>query len=209
MEQRTDEWFSARLGHVTASRVSDVLSKIKTGESSSRKNYRTELVIERLTNQKSESFVNNAMQRGVELEPLARAAYEVKTGNLVDEVGFVKHPKIEWFGCSPDGLVNDDGLGLIEIKIPNSATHLDYLESGKPPNKYITQMMAQMACTGREWCDFVSFDDRLPDGLQLLVIRVFRDEKYILMMENEIIEFLEEVESNVVSLNKRMEKSNG
>lgn len=207
MEQRTDEWFSARLGHVTASRVADVLSKIKTGESSSRKNYRTELVVERLTNQKTESFVNNAMQRGVELEPLARAAYEVKTGNLVDQVGFVKHPKIEWFGCSPDGLVNDDGL--IEIKIPTSATHLEYLEADQPPKKYIPQMMAQMACTGRKWCDFVSFDPRLPDGLQLFIVRVNADDKYILAMENEVTEFLAEVEATVASLNKRMEKSNG
>jgi putative phage-type endonuclease len=205
--QGSPEWHALRVGKVTASRVADVLSKIKTGESASRKNLRTELVVERLTGKKTEGFTNASMDWGVETEPLARAAYEVATGNLVDQVAFVDHPTIKWFGCSPDGLVGDDGL--IEIKCPNSATHLDYLEADKPPNKYLTQMMAQMACTGRKWCDFVSFDPRLPDGLQLLIIRVNADDKYILAMENEVIEFLAEVEATVASLNKRMEKSNG
>jgi predicted phage-related endonuclease len=147
------------------------------------------------------------MEWGVETEPLARAAYEVATGNLVDQVAFVDHPTIKWFGCSPDGLVGDDGL--VEIKCPQSTTHLEYLEADQPPKKYIPQMMAQMACTGRKWCDFVSFDPRLPDGLQLFIVRVNADDKYILAMENEVTEFLAEVEATVASLNKRMEKSNG
>jgi len=205
--QGSPEWHALRIGKVTASRVADVLSKAKTGESASRRNLRTELIVERLTGKKTEGFTNAAMEWGVETEPLARAAYEVATGNLVDQVAFVDHPTIKWFGCSPDGLVGDDGL--VEIKCPQSTTHLEYLEADQPPKKYIPQMMAQMACTGRKWCDFVSFDPRLPDGLQLFIVRVNADDKYILAMENEVTEFLAEVEATVASLNKRMEKSNG
>ena len=206
-EQGSPEWFAARAGKVTASRVADVLSKVKTGESASRKNLRTELVIERLTGAKTEGFSNAAMEWGVETEPMARAAYEVATGNLVDQIAFVDHPIIENFGCSPDGLVGDNGL--VEIKCPNSATHLEYLEADKPPNKYITQMQAQMACTNREWCDFVSFDPRLPDGLQLLIVRVNRDDKFIALMEDEVMSFLTEVDNFVARLRQRMEKLNG
>ena len=205
--QGSPEWHALRIGKVTASRVADVLSKAKTGESASRRNLRTELIVERLTGKKTEGFTNAAMEWGVETEPLARAAYKVATGNLVDQVAFVDHPTIKWFGCSPDGLVGDDGL--VEIKCPQSTTHLEYLEADQPPKKYIPQMMAQMACTGRKWCDFVSFDPRLPDGLQLFIVRVNADDKYILAMENEVTEFLAEVEATVASLNKRMEKSNG
>lgn len=206
-EQGSPEWFAARAGKVTASRVADVLSKVKTGESASRKNLRTELVIERLTGAKTEGFSNAAMEWGVETEPMARAAYEVATGNLVDQIAFIDHPIIENFGCSPDGLVGDNGL--VEIKCPNSATHLEYLEADKPPNKYITQMQAQMACTNREWCDFVSFDPRLPDGLQLLIVRVNRDDKFIAIMEDEVMSFLTEVDNFVARLRQRMEKLNG
>lgn len=205
--QGSPEWFAARAGKVTASRVADVLAKVKTGESASRKNLRTELVIERLTGSKTEGFSNAAMEWGVETEPMARAAYEVATGNLVDQIAFVDHPTIKNFGCSPDGLVGE--LGLVEIKCPNSATHLEYLETDKPPKKYLTQMQAQMACTNREWCDFVSFDPRLPDGLQLLIVRVNRDDKFIALMEVEIIDFLEEVNLTVAKLRQRMEKANG
>ena len=205
--QGSEAWFAARAGRVTASRVVDVLAKIKTGESMSRKNYKADLVVERLTGQKTEGFTNAAMQWGVETEPQARAAYEVSTGNLVDLDGFVNHPEIEYFGCSPDGYVGEDGL--IEIKCPNTATHLDYIEADAPPKNYYTQMQAQMACTGRQWCDFVSFDPRLPDGLQLLVVRVNRDDKFIELMEDEVHKFLEEVETTVAKLRQRMEKSNG
>ena len=191
MEQRTEEWFAARLGKVTASRVADVLAKIKTGESASRKNYKMELVVQRLTGKQGESFTNAAMEWGTEQEPFARMAYEAHTGTFVKEEGFVDHPTIEGFGCSPDGIV---GEGLIEIKCGNTATHVDWLLDGKAPSRHIPQMMAQMACTGAKFCDFVSFDPRVPDDLQLFVIRVERDDEYIAEMEKEVKLFLQEVD---------------
>ena len=190
MEQRTEEWFSARLGKVTASRVADVLAKIKSGESASRKNYKMELVVQRLTGKPQESFTNAAMEWGTEQEPFARMAYEAHTGTFVKEEGFVDHPTIEGFGCSPDGLVGD---GLIEIKCPNTANHIETVLENKAPSKYIPQMQAQMACTGAKWCDFVSFDPRVPEDLQLFVVRVERDQEYIDAMEVEVKQFLSEV----------------
>jgi putative phage-type endonuclease len=190
MEQRTEEWFAARLGKVTASRVADVLAKIKSGESASRKNYKMELVVQRLTNKVGESFTNAAMEWGTEQEPFARMAYEAHTGTFVKEEGFVDHPTIEGFGCSPDGIV---GEGLIEIKCPNTATHIETVLENKAPSKYIPQMQAQMACTGAKWCDFVSFDPRVPEDLQLFVVRVERDQEYIDSMEVEVKQFLSEV----------------
>jgi len=190
MEQRTEEWFAARLGKVTASRVADVLAKIKSGESASRKNYKMELVVQRLTNKVGESFTNAAMEWGTEQEPFARMAYEAHTGTFVKEEGFVDHPTIEGFGCSPDGIV---GEGLIEIKCPNTATHIETVLENKAPSKYIPQMQCQMACTGAKWCDFVSFDPRVPEDLQLLVVRVERDQEYIDAMEVEVKQFLSEV----------------
>jgi putative phage-type endonuclease len=190
MEQRTEEWFAARLGKVTASRVADVLAKIKSGESASRKNYKMELVVQRLTNKVGESFTNAAMEWGTEQEPFARMAYEAHTGTFVKEEGFVDHPTIEGFGCSPDGIV---GEGLIEIKAPNTANHIETVLENKAPSKYIPQMQAQMACTGAKWCDFVSFDPRVPEDLQLFVVRVERDQEYIDSMEVEVKQFLSEV----------------
>ena len=190
MEQRTEEWFAARLGKVTASRVADVLAKIKTGESASRKNYKMELVVQRLTGKQGESFTNAAMEWGTEQEPFARMAYEAHTGTFVKEEGFVDHPTIEGFGCSPDGIV---GEGLIEIKAPNTANHIETVLENKAPSKYIPQMQCQMACTGAKWCDFVSFDPRVPEDLQLFVVRVERDQEYIDAMEVEVKQFLSEV----------------
>jgi len=190
MEQRTEEWFAARLGKVTASRVADVLAKIKSGESASRKNYKMELVVQRLTNKVGESFTNATMEWGTEQEPFARMAYEAHTGTFVKEEGFVDHPIIEGFGCSPDGIV---GEGLIEIKCPNTANHIETVLENKAPSKYIPQMQCQMACTGAKWCDFVSFDPRVPEDLQLLVVRVERDQEYIDSMEVEVKQFLSEV----------------
>jgi len=190
MEQRTEEWFAARLGKVTASRVADVLAKIKFGESASRKNYKMELVVQRLTGKAGESFTNAAMEWGTEQEPFARMAYEAYTGTFVKEEGFVDHPTIEGFGCSPDGIV---GEGLIEIKAPNTANHIETVLENKAPSKYIPQMQAQMACTGAKWCDFVSFDPRVPEDLQLFVVRVERDQEYIDAMEVEVKQFLSEV----------------
>ena len=200
IEQGTPEWHQLRLGKVTASRVSDVMAKIKTGESASRKNYRAELVVQRLTGLPSESFTNAAMEWGTATEPMARIAYEIEKEVLVEQVGFIEHPTIAMFGCSPDGLVHD---GMIEIKCPNSATHIEYLTDNKAPAKYINQMQCQMAVTGKKWCDFVSFDPRLPEDLQLFVVRVPRDDKYIGTMEVEVVEFLTEVEGMVNQLKER------
>ena len=198
IEQRSDEWFAARIGKVTASRVADVLAKTKTGYSTTRDNYMAQLVCERLTGQKGDSFTNAPMQHGTETEPLARISYEVAQNVLVDEVGFVPHPSIIMAGASPDGLVGDDGL--LEIKCPNTATHIETLLSQTVPGKYNTQMQFQMACTGRSWCDFVSFDNRLPAELQLFVKRVPRDNMYIRLMEEEIIKFLNELDIKIAQL---------
>ena len=200
IEQRTDEWFAQRLGKVTASRVADVIAKTKTGPSASRDNYATQLVLERLTNAKGEFFTNAAMQWGTDTEPMARQAYELKRNVFVDEVGFIDHPTIDMSGASPDGLV--DKKGLVEIKCPESKTHMEYLMTGKPPAKYIPQMMWQMACTGREWCDFVSFDPRFPINLQIFVIKVEYDPTYVRMLELEITQFLDEVSKKVEILRK-------
>lgn len=199
--QRSDAWFADRLGHVTASRLNDLRAKIKSGEAASRRNYRMEIICERLTGRREESFNNAAMQWGTDQEPAARMAYELATENWVEEVGFCRHGSIQWFGASPDGLVGESGL--IEIKCPNTATHIDYLLAGKPPEKYINQMQCQMACTGRNWCDFVSFDPRLPEDLQLFIVRLDRDDKFIEAMEAEVMEFLAEVETTLVSLQNR------
>ena len=186
MEQRTDDWFAARLGKVTASRVADVVAKTKSGYSTSRENYMAQLVCERLTGKPAESFTNSAMQWGTDTEPLARAAYEAHMDVLVDEVGFIDHPAIVNSGASPDGLVGSDGL--IEIKCPNTATHIDTLLNQAVPKKYADQIFWQMACTNRDWCDFVSYDPRLPPDLQLFIKRIPRDDKYIQLLESEVIE---------------------
>lgn len=196
-EQRTAEWFAARAGHVTASRVADVLAKIKTGEAASRANYRAQLVAERLTGQPSESFSNAAMQWGTDTEPLARAAYEIKTGQFVTEVGFIKHGRIEWAGASPDGIILE---GLVEIKCPNTATHIDTILAKSIPAKYVPQMQFQMACSGAAWVDFVSYDPRLPERHQLFIARLDRDEKFIAEMEKEVEKFLAEVAETISKL---------
>jgi putative phage-type endonuclease len=211
VEQGTDAWHLMRLGKVTASRMADVLSKGKSGESASRAKYRTELVVQRITGLPGESFTNAAMEWGTQTEPMARIAYEVATGNFVEQVAFIDHPTIKWFGCSPDGLVAPSvtgfvGEGIIEIKCPNSSTHIDYLMDDKPPAKYIPQMQCQMAVTGAKWCDFVSFDPRLPDDLQMFVVRLERDDEYIKAMEVEVEKFLSEVE---VTLTKLKARKNG
>jgi len=203
MEQQTNEWFTARLGKVTASRVSDVIAKTKTGYSASRDNYMAQLICERLTGQKGESFTNAAMEHGTQTEPLARSAYENARSLLVKEVGFINHPRIEMSGASPDGLVADDGL--VEIKCPNTATHIDTLLSGKVPTKYITQMQWQMLCCERKWCDFVSFDNRLPEHLQLFVQEVEFDPEYAAMLEKEVVLFLTELDNKVAKLKEKYE----
>ena len=195
VEQGTPEWHQMRLGKVTASRVADILARTKTGPSASRQNYLIELALQRTTGISQESYTNSSMEWGVQNEGSARVAYEVKSGNFVDQVPFIDHPSIEWFGCSPDGLVSD--RGLVEIKCPNSATHWEYFKAKEPPKKYFIQMQAQIAVTGRDWCDFVSFDPRMPDRSQLLIVQVPRDETFIAEMEEEIKKFLDEVEVEV------------
>ena len=197
--QGSPEWLEARAGKVTASRIADVLAKVKTGEAAGRRDYRAQMVAEILTGRPQESgFMNDAMRWGTEQEPYARAAYECQAGVLVDQVGMVLHPSIERGAASPDGLVDPDGL--VEIKCPNTATHLDYLLDGTVPAKYQPQMLWQMACTGRDWCDFVSFDPRLPEDLQLFVVRFHRDQARIDAMEAEVRAFLVEVEETVSRL---------
>jgi len=203
IEQGTDAWFQARLGKATGSRIADIVAKTKTGYSTSRENYMAQLICERMTGKVAESYSNSAMQWGTETEPLARAAYEVKTGLTVNQIGFVDHPSILMTGASPDGLVGDSGM--IEIKCPNTATHIETLLSGKVPTKYLTQMTWQMCCTGRHWTDFVSYDPRLPENLQLFIKRVEYDPKYAAELEQEVIKFLDEVEQKI----KQLEKING
>jgi putative phage-type endonuclease len=198
-QQRTEEWFQARLGKVTASKISDVIARTKTGYSASRANYMAQLIVERLTNQKQESYTNSAMEWGTQQEPFARAEYEAMLMLFVEETGFVDHPFIPMAGASPDGLVSDDGL--VEIKCPNTATHIETILSKKIDQKYINQMQWQMACTNRLWTDFVSYDPRLPKTLQLFVMRVLRDNEYILSLEAEVHKFLIEVEEKVNQLN--------
>lgn len=198
MEQRSPEWYAARLGKVTASRVADVMAKTKSGYGASRANYMAELLCERLTGQKTDSFVSAEMQRGTELEAQARDGYAFLNDVKVGEGGFFDHASIPMFGASPDGLIGTDGL--VEFKCPNTATHIDYLLSQSVPGKYQTQMQAQMACTGRAWCDFVSFDPRLPDDLQFFVKRVQRDDAFIAAMLTEIAAFLAELSAKEAQL---------
>ena len=200
IEQGTEEWFAIRCGKVTASRIADIIATTKSGYSASRANYEAQLICEILTGKPAESFTNAAMAWGTETEPLARAQYELKTGNMVNQIGFVVHPKIEQAGASPDGLVDNDGL--IEIKCPNTSTHLDTLLSQKVPSKYIIQMTWQMLCTGRKWCDFVSYDPRLPDNLQLFIQRIELDEDYAKKLQNEVVMFLVEVNEKIEKLRK-------
>jgi len=201
VEQGSPEWLKLRLGKLTASRMADVLATTKTGQSASRKNYMAQLVAERLTGQVGESFTNSAMAWGTDNEPIARAEYEMMHDVMVDQVDFVDHPSIAMCGASPDGLIGDNGL--IEIKCPNTATHIDYILSGKPPTKYLPQMALQMLCTGREWCDFVSFDPRMPSKHRLFVVRFTPDLEYLDRVKNEATLFLYEVANLVEQLESK------
>jgi putative phage-type endonuclease len=200
MEQGTTEWFAARCGKVTASRVADIIAKTKSGPSASRENYLAQIVCERMTGKPAESYSNAAMAWGTEQETYARAAYELAKDVLVQEVGFVVHPLIEDAGASPDGLVGN--FGLVEIKCPNTATHIQTLLDQKVPEKYNTQMQWQMASTMRQWCDFVSFDPRMAEGLQIFIKRVEFDPIYVAQLEKEVINFLMDVEDKITQLNK-------
>lgn len=195
MIQGSDEWFTARLGKLTASRMADVLATTKTGASASREAYAYDLAIERLTGQRNEGFKGASMQWGNDTEPMARAAYELHSGELVSEAPFIQHPTIPMAGASPDGLVGNDGQ--IEIKCPDKKQHMAYLRLPAAPTKYLPQINWQLACTGRAWCDFVSYDPRFPLGLQIKVVRVHRDDKEIERIEAEARAFLAEVDAIV------------
>lgn len=200
IEQGSADWHAMRLGKVTASRVADVIAKTKTGWGAGRANYMAQLVAERLTGNVADSFTNAAMQRGTETEPQARFAYEFRTDAVVEQIAFVPHPAIEMSGASPDGLVGTEGL--VEIKCPNTATHIETLRTGKIAEKYVTQMMWQMACTGRQWCDFVSFDPRMPESMALWIHRVERDDELVAYLEKHVTEFLAELDTTVAELER-------
>jgi putative phage-type endonuclease len=195
--QRSEAWHLLRVGKVTASRVADIIAKTKSGPSASRENYLAQLVCERLTGKPAESYSNSAMQWGTDTEPFARAAYEARMDILVTEVGFIDHPWIAMSGASPDGLANE---GMVEIKCPNTATHIETLLSQTVPAKYITQMMWQMACADRPWCDFVSFDPRLPERHQLFIKRINYDPEMVNLLENSVIQFLGDVDLKIQQL---------
>jgi putative phage-type endonuclease len=200
MIQGSVEWLEARRGFVGASAINDVMSTTKSGgEAATRRNLRARIIAERLTGVCEESYTNTAMQWGIDNEPIARAMYEIKAGVDVEQVGFILHPTIKMTGASPDGLIGIDGL--IEIKCPNTATHIDYLLGGVVPAQYHNQMLWQMECTCRNWCEFVSFDPRMPQELQLFVRRFERDDKRIAELQAGVIDFLEEVNKVIYRLN--------
>ncbi len=196
--QRSPEWFAARLGRLTGSRAADMLATIKSGEAAARRDLRTQLVCERLTGASQEDvFVNAAMQRGIDCEPLAFAAYEALTGHMARQVGFIQH-ETAMAGCSPDGLIDDDGI--LELKCPKSATHLKYLRARTVPSDYLPQIIHNLWVTGAAYCDFVSFDDRFPAALQVFHVRVPREQKAIDAYDLAARAFLAEVDAEVASL---------
>ena len=199
IEQGSDAWKQARLGHVTASNMADVMSKGKgTSEAVGRYKYKVKLVAERLTQTAGESYSNAAMEWGIEQEQFACIEYEASQNVFLERTGFWLHPKIQWLGVSPDRLVGDDGL--IEVKCPNTTTHLGYLFENRIPPDYYKQIQCQLWVTGRKWCDFVSYDPRLPKRNQLLIVRTERDESLIKEMEAETIQFLSEVNQLIIKL---------
>jgi len=202
IEQRSDEWFKIRCGKVTASRVSDIIAKTKSGWGASRANYMAQLIAERLTGEVADSYSNSAMQWGIDHEQEARKAYEFYENEGVQKIGFVQHRNLE-SGASPDGLVGDDGL--VEIKCPNTATHIQTLLDQKIPRKYETQMLWQLECTGRKWCDFVSYDPRMPENLKLFVKRFERDDERLDEIRTMVADFIGELEDKLTQL-KKLEK---
>jgi len=198
IEQRTTEWFAQRCGHLTASRIADMMARTQKGWGASRANYAAQLIAERLTGVAESGFTSAAMQHGIDTEAAARAAYGFMQDVEVIEAPFVLHPRLAWSGASPDGFVGD--TGLVEIKCPNTATHITTLRGGEIPDKYIKQMQWQMACTGRNWCDFVSFDPRMPVEMQLHIQRVDRDNDLIAEIESAAIGFLDEIAAKVAEL---------
>ena len=201
IQQGSVEWFNLRCGAVTASRVKDVVTKLKSGkESEKRAKYKLELLTEIVTGRTVEHYVSQAMDFGTENEPLARTEYELNRDVQVESIGYVLHPKIKRSGASPDGLVGSDGM--VELKVPQTATHLEYLLAGEVPEEYKPQMMWQLACAEREWCDFVSYDPRVPQEFGFFVVRLFRDDKLIKEMESEVTQFIVELNAMAETLLK-------
>lgn len=193
--KESDEWAQSRLGKLTASRMADAIAKTKAGWSTSRQKYMIELMAERFTGMSADAYLNSAMLWGIETEPAARAAYEAQSGYPVIKAPFVDHPVIPMSGCSPDGFAGDDGL--VEIKCPETRTHVANLINKIIPDNYVIQMQWQMACTGRQWCDFCSFDPRMPAKLRLSITRVKRDDKLIAGLQKLAIDFLNELDRTV------------
>jgi len=196
-QQRSSQWFADRWGKATGSRFADVMATGRGGQPlASRKNYLAQLVIERLTSPPEEDtgYKSEAMQWGIDQEPTARLAYELTIGNEIEEAYFVAHKTLQ-AGASPDGYIAEDGL--LEIKCPNSATHLETLKTKEVPKQYYAQIQGQLWITGRKWADYVSFDPRFPDNAQLFIKRVERDNEYIERLEDEIKTFLAEVENEL------------
>jgi putative phage-type endonuclease len=202
--QGSEEWKLARCGSLGASRLADAVARTKTGYGASRANLMAELLVERLTGLPTEGYTNAAMQWGTEKEPEARAAYEFRSDVDVVQVGIATHPSISGTHASPDGLIGEDGM--LEIKCPNTATHAETLLGDEIAGKYVTQMQWQMACTGRKWCDFVSYDPRLPESMALFVKRVQRDDVLIATLETEAKKFLAELDAKVSELRARYER---
>lgn len=196
--QGGEEWHQLRLGKATASRIADVVARTKTGVSASRETYMAELIAERLTGVQAESYTSAAMQWGTEKEADAKSAYEYLINDVIEPADFIPHPTISMSGASPDGFVGQ--YGLIEAKCPQTSTHIDTLLRGQVPGKYLTQMLWQMACTGRAWCDFVSFDPRMPEHMQLFVRRIPRDDVKIKQLEKDVVEFLAELDTKLNNL---------
>lgn len=199
--QRTDDWFFLRCGKITASRMSAVMNFLKNGSpGAERKKYINELIVERLTGTPVQHYVNFAMQHGIDTEPMAKNAYILSTGNIVEDCGFVEHPTIPNTGASPDGLIGKDGL--IEIKCPEPITHVETLISGEIKKDYILQIQWQLECTGRSWCDFVSFDDRLPEKFQLFTKKIERDDDLINEIKQQVLALNAEIDGILKNLEK-------
>jgi len=198
IEQGSAKWKQARMGLITASRIKDMMAQTKSGPSASRKNLAAALMLERVTGVAADSYTNAAMEWGVTNEPLARLAYSLHTEQDVEEVGFINHPTIARSGASPDGLVSFDGM--VEIKCGNTATHIAWAIAGGVPPEHVPQMQWQMACCNRGWNDFVSFDPRMPEGQQLFIRTLYRDNDYIAKLEQEVVKFDAEIEQMIADL---------
>lgn len=199
--QRSPEWYAARAGKVTASRIADLMARTRSGWGASRQNYMAELIVERLTGRPADTYQSAAMRWGIETEPQARDAYAFFADVDVAQVGFIEHPRIAQSGASPDGLIAADGL--VEFKCPLTATHIDMLLNGYIAEKYALQMQWQMACTGRAWCDFVSYDPRMPEHMRYYCQRMARNDRLIANIEGEVILFQREIDQKIAALQEK------